>query len=62
MLPNRKVVTLCHSLSPNPIATRHQCNISSAKHCLALALSLKMMHVNNARLWQDNRQIYLHLW
>lgn len=31
MQRNRKVMPLCHGLSPSPIATRHQCNISSPK-------------------------------
>lgn len=31
MQRNRKVMPLCHGLSPSSIATRHQCNISSPK-------------------------------
>lgn len=44
---------LCRGLSPGPIATRHQCNISSPKN--TGLLSLKMMRVNKARLWRDNQ-------
>ncbi len=49
---NRKVMPLYHGLSPGPIATRHQCNISSQNTGLH---SLNMMRVNKARLWRDNQ-------